>query len=234
MDDPFPVGMVEHINEFLAEDQTRPAGKDCYDEVFADPYMFPLQRRRELVKMIQLARSYLPKVIMDIGSDKCGGLYHWCKCFSHVEKVISCEIRGTPCTEAFEKAFPNTKFLWLPVSSYSRVAAAAVDHFLDDDRIDVLWIDGDKSNFETDFNLYRPYMNSPGLVMMHDITDHPYPGESFDTCCAAYAHDRLIDREESVAATAREDEGIPVANNHEGWLRHWKGQSCGVGVIYIP
>lgn len=235
MDDPFnlPV-MMENLNRFFATESSRLAGESVYDDVFNVDLFAPLQRKRELSRMIRLAREYKPKVVYEIGTCDGGGLYHWCKSIPTVKRVIASEIRGTPYSEHFEKAFPKIEFLWLQESSYEQAAVDKIQRWLRGDRIDVTFIDGDKAWFETDFDAVLPFMNSPSVVFMHDITD-PAPGAAFRRVVErGYDHLEVIDTLDSQEAVERAKRGVPPANGHEGWLRHWKGQSCGVGVIRIP
>ena len=237
MDADYPKGMTQEIEQFFLSEESRPAGLDSYDDVFSSHYFFPLQRRRELEKMMQIARSIAPKTVMEIGCDKSGGLYHWCKCLPSVQHVIACEIRGTPYANAFEKAFPKIEFLWLPQSSMGD-AIGSVDNWLamrgSRVRIDCLFIDGDKSAFLKDFNAYLPMMNPQGIVFMHDVQDRP-PMAAFETVKRRGLHDCsvILDVSESEEAVERERSGIPSTCEHENWLRIWKGRSCGVGVIKL-
>lgn len=247
MDDPFPKGMLESIGQLLLKEEQRPIGLDLYHEVFTNSHMFPLQRPREMARMLQIARTIAPKTILEIGSDKAGGLYHWCKSIQGVERVIGCEIRGTPYSSLFEKAFPHIKFFWLPMSSYEIGAIHATQKFMSDHGrararekgfyskavIDILFIDGDKSHFDTDFDCYLPLMNPNGIVFMHDITDAA-PREAYDKVISrGYRHEEIIDRTDWENAKRRQDNGVPSSCEHESWLRHWRGTSCGVGVIYL-
>lgn len=235
MDDPFNLQpMMDNISRFFAEESSRPAGQLVYDDVFNVDLFAPLQRKRELSRMLSLAREYSPRVVYEIGTCDGGGLYHWCKSVPGVRRVIASEIRGTPYSEHFEKAFPEIDFLWIQESSYSPESVDKIQAWLRGGKIDVTFIDGDKAWFETDFDVVLPFMNSPSVVFMHDITD-PAPGAAFRSVVGrGYDHLEVIDTLDSQEAVARGKQGIPPANGHEGWLRHWKGQSCGVGVIRIP
>ena len=216
----------------MSEDDRTP-NQNIYDAVFDNPVLFPLQRKRELSAMISAARLKDPQIVAEIGADKGGGLYHWCKSLdASVARVIACEIRGTPYRKLFEKAFPEIDFLWLPQSSYSEETVDNVAGWLGDDKIDVLFIDGDKSHFDTDFYLYRPMMEKKGLVFMHDITDHA-PGGAYKKVLLEnnYSICNIIDKSESEESMARKDQGIEATTAHERWLRIWEGRSCGVGVI---
>lgn len=239
MDGPFSPTLKDDWAQFFASEHQRPNHISLYPEVFENNAIFPLQRQPEMKWMIETAKLYNPRVVMDIGSDKGGGVYHWCKCCPTVEKVIACEIRGTPYGYEFEKAFPKIRFLWLPFSSKSYTnAMKPVARFLSESggpqQIDCMFIDGDKSAFQEDFHNYLPYMNKQrGVVFMHDITDS-VPSE-------AYGHVRqqfpkgartYVNTSELQASLDRQAAGLVPANAYDGWLRHWRGQSCGVG--YIP
>ena len=233
MDPPFSVDMMPRIAKFFETESSREPGQDIYDEVFKTDMFFPLQRKKELVKMLNVAREYNPKVIYEIGTCDGGGLYHWCKSIVGVERVIASEIRGTPYQHEFEKAFPHIDFLWISESSYQKSSISTIRKWLNGDMIDVTFIDGDKSHFDTDFDAILPMMKRPSVVFMHDITD-PAPGEAFRRVIRrGYLMTEIIDKADSIEAVTREEQGIQSANGYEGWLRHWRGQSCGVGVIYI-
>lgn len=233
MDDPLPPNLVPCFEAFFAHEHTRTPGQDVYQAIFDDNTLFPLQRQRELATMMQIARGLSPKVVYEIGADKGGGLYHWCKCLPTVEKVICCEYRGTPYSDLFEKTFPHIQFLWLPQSSYAVGTVRHVRAWLGSDRIDALFIDGDKSHFFTDFERYLPMMQSHGVIFMHDIQD-PAPSEAFTKVRRlGFKTRRVVDITDAQEAVARQEAGEPCASAHEGWLRHWRGASAGVGVIQV-
>lgn len=233
-DAPFPAGMVETIQRFLENDHQRTPGLDLYPEVFETDLFFPLQRQAELEAMVQLARKVQPTTVMDVGSDKGSGVYHWAKCLPSVKNVIACEIRGTPYRNAFEKAFPKIDFLWLEASSHDQSTVDKVKEWLCGKPIDVLFLDGDKANFFKDFHCYLPFMSGDGIVFMHDIQDSPEPSNAFRRIAAEYPNtERIIIKDDWIRSQEREARGIPPDGPHEAWLRFWKGRSAGVGVIWL-
>lgn len=235
MDAPFPAGMVEAIAAFLETDAQRPQDQDLYPEVFDTSLFFPLQRQQELAAMIRLARSIKPKVIMEIGADKGGGLYHWCKGLkTTLEQVIAYEVRGTPYHMKFERAFEGSSFFW-GKSSQDKSRFGELREYLDarSNRIDVLFIDGDKTLMEQDFDLYLPLMNPQGIVFFHDIQDREPRASYWNVRARGYGGKVIVNLEDTQAALARMHGGIPPATPHEAWLRHWRGRSCGVGVVNL-
>jgi hypothetical protein len=171
---------------------------------------------------------------MEIGADKGGGFYHWCKCFSTVEKAIAIEIRGLPYAKIFEQHFPQIEFCWVESSSYSPDTVQVIREFLLGVPIDVLFIDGDKLSANKDYSAYKPLVRSGGFIFIHDVNgeDGEEPSRMFkdlDHPCKSI----VLDQSESHEALARESRGEPVTTPYEGWLRYWKGLWSGVGVIRV-
>jgi len=229
----WPEHFLEDWQAFFATESERPAGLDSYDDIFRSPCAFPLQRRRELERMIRIARKVEPRVVVDIGTDKCGGLYHWCKCFSTVERVVSIELRGCPCSALFEQHFPTVDFLWIADSSYSDQTVRRVVQFLADQAVDVLFIDGDKGATMHDFATYSPIVRKGGVVFIHDINEPGHPRETFDELAKTYSTERIVDTTESEEAMERQERYVPIDTAYETWLRYWCGRSAGVGVLYM-
>ena len=234
MDAPFPTAMMPDIQRFFADvhPRLRPA-RVVYAEVFATELFFPLQRKRELARMLDVAGQ--PVTVMEIGADKGGGLYHWCMLPS-VRNVIACEIRGTPYMHEFERAFPDIDFYWVQTSSYAvqnveRVAAWLKARQL---LLDVLFIDGDKTGMLKDFTAYKPLMQPRGVMFLHDVRDSGGPREAWAALSQSYRTEHIVDESEYVELRAHTDacaDGRPLTP-WEQWLLHWKGKSCTVGVVH--
>ena len=227
-----PANLVEQFETFFEKEDTRKPGQNVYEEIFDSAILFPLQRKREMAFMMQCARAIAPRVVYEIGSDKAGGLYHWCKCLPSVDRVIACEIRGLPYADVFEKAFPHIDFLWIPDSSYDSTIVSEVSKWLKNDQIDCIFIDGDKHNFDTDFFAYFPLLNPNGLAFFHDIQDESTRRGYDKVVNCGFNHEEHIDLSESHEAVKREKEGVVCSNPHEQWLRYWGGRSAGVGLVY--
>lgn len=243
-DGPFPVGMMPCIEEFF--ESIHPClepGKDYYQRVFDTSYFFPLQRQREMVEMMRIARTFNPTTIMEIGADKGGGLYHWCHCLPSVRHVIASEIRGLPYATLFDNTFPHIQFTWVSGSSYEPRNRHYVETSLklsEHKTIDCLFIDGDKSAFLQDYDTYAPLLSSPSVVFLHDIKDGD--GRNIRTPRGTLEHlksrglrvDTYINTDDSTEAMVRQSKGLPPESAHEGWLREWNGRSCGIGIVRQP
>lgn len=230
---PLPNGLAEQWAQFFSTD-TEPRGRNVYEPIFSHPLLFPLQRRKELTFMMSTANVLNPRVVFEIGTAKGGGFYHWCKSLPTVKRAAACNINGTPYSQAFSAYFNAIEFLWLPQSSHDPKSLDAVTEWLDKDTIDCLFIDGDKFNSYKDFTTYQPLMSPDGIIFVHDVQDSIRPKAGYKRMLAhGHRHMEYVNTEESSTAMARERQGIRAANPHEQWLRHWRGHSCGVGVIWM-
>jgi hypothetical protein len=179
---------------------------------------------------------------MEIGSDKGGSFFHWCKSLPSVRRAIAAEFRGVPFMDAFLKLFPTLDFCFIEGSSYDMLNREKVRQFLaqnkfdgaEPDKIDCLFIDGDKAGTARDFAAYAPLVRKGGLVFIHDIEDRSiHPSQFFYSLVADYRIAALFDGREGREAEARAKAGEPPKTAYEGWLRVWKWNSCGVGIVQI-
>jgi len=227
----WPENFLALCREFFVAEGTRKPGCNIYDDVFTTPLFFPLQRKEELRAMMELARAYRPRVVMEIGADKGGGFYHLVNGLQP-DVAIACEIRGTPYAELFEAHFPDIQFCWLECGSREEKALHAVQSALNGRTIDVLFIDGEKAATRDDFDAYLPLMSRPGVVFVHDVNGDP-PGEAFQDIAKTHDTDVIIDLTDTAEALRRQAMSLPESGTYEQWLRHWYGRSCGVGVVKL-
>ncbi len=227
----YPENLLQAVDNLFEQEKNYP--EDSYETIFECNTMFPLQRKREMDRMMEIARSISPQVIFDIGSDKGGPAYAFCRALKP-KRMICCEVRGTPYDTRFVQHFPSTDFLFIEDSSYAISTRVQVHNWLGNDRIDVLFMDGDKGAFNKDWTTYKPMMSSKGIVLIHDVSEPGNPRGTFLELRGQYSHtETIIDTSESTEAMRREAEGIPQKNMYEWWLRHWKGSYATVGVIYL-
>lgn len=210
--------------------------KGNFQAMFDDPRCFPLQRKEEMQKMLELAVFSEAKVIMEIGTDKGGGVLGWCSYVRpYLEVMLCCEIRGVPYLAPFKKRFPEVEFHGYEASSYDPTTVEKVKSDLAGRKINVLFIDGDKSHFLTDFKLYRPLVANDGLVFFHDINEPGKMREAYEIaqreegclCC------EIVDTSSSLLALQRQLRKFSCSSAHEQWLRQWAGRSCGVGILWL-
>lgn len=235
-DPPIPGWVGPAWDGFLAAESRRPSLAASLDDLFASS-MFPLQRRREMERMLALAPA--AQVLLDVGSDKGGGIYAWIKALPGLRRIAVCEIRGCPYAAAFQRHFPQIDFLFLQASSYDPRTVAKIRRWLAADRFDLAFLDGDKGNFHKDVAAYEPLVRSGGgYLCLHDVNpgphDEPPPVKVWRELSGRHASASLIyEPAEGLAAQAwsKAHLGVKPHNSYDGWLRIWGATSCGVGVI---
>lgn len=233
--DGFPEGIVERWKH-LESAGLGAAGfvngvPQLFEGIFDDPILFPLQRKAEMQAMLQTAFEIAkPAVVMEIGSDKGGSFYHWLKCLPGVKKGIAVEYRGTPFEDSFSRMFPNIELCCLKGSSHAPDLVNRVEFFLRGEKIDALFIDGDKNGTARDFAAYLPMMRPGGVVMIHDIDEDIPPRQFFWSLRGRY---RLTAIHDGVEGLRFQKAGAPPKTAWEDWLRIWGARSCGVGVIHV-
>lgn len=232
-DGPFPAGMREAWEGLLPY---------CtIESVFDDPVVFPLQRVREMDAMTAVAAEVSPTGLLDIGSDKCGGLLCWLRRLPSLKRVCSVEVRGHPCKDLFEASFPDIEFLWVEGSSYEPKNAMDIQNWFLDTAPEVTFFDGDKGGILKDFmrhwRRWDRIHKKPARLFVHDICD-PVPREGWEKIKdmlaglpAMFAASEIVDFSEAREAVQRQHAGVPATSEHENWLRHWGERSCGVGVM---
>lgn len=235
MSETFPSDMLDCISKFFREVHPKlTPGQDIYPEVFDTDLFFPLQRKTELAEMMREARKVRPRVAMEIGCDKGASLYHFCMCLQPtIELVIGCEFKGTPYRNIFEDRFRTIDFLWRDRSSYHPDTVSSLELALGGEKIDVLFIDGDKGAYDKDFAAYLPMMSKSGVVFLHDVCEDGGPRRTFDKLSNQYKTKIIHDISDFENLHPLKD-GEQPKNSYEGWLRHWYGRGCGVGVVYMP
>ena len=218
--------------EYLSTDDL-PRGDDLYEGIFQRAQTLALQRKDEIRGMMRVARTIRPKVVMEIGTDRGGSFYNWIKCQDTVERAIASELRGVPFAEPFREHFPNVDILAISGSSYAPEQVASVSSWLGNDTIDCLFIDGDKSGFDKDFDAYLPLLSDPAIVFMHDINGDGAFVRVFERLSKKYPSGRIIDTSECVPEMVRVKCGTPPESDYHAWMRHWLKTSCGVGILWV-
>jgi hypothetical protein len=208
MDAPLPDGLVEEWERLLKLPPSM-------EVPFSSPIAFPLQRRRELTRMLHAVRK--AQTVVDVGSDKGGGVYCWCVCLPKLRRVVVCEPRGVPYAKLFEHAFPWLEFVWHAGPSSTLSVP---------DGVDVAFLDGDKLRFAEDFHTVWPSVTRGGWVFFHDIQIEQ-PRAAFEQCKRYGSYSFMYVN----TSEYKERSGRPARTAHDAWLLHWQNSSCGVGGV---
>jgi len=147
-------------------------------------YMHATQKYKEILELITLIRNKpVPKNILEIGTDKGGTFWLWCQLAADDGKIISIDKpllfhtddfidQQKKTLESYKKTGQSLSFI--REDSHSQGAEEKLLSFLGEDKLDIIFIDGDHSleGVSDDFERYRKYINDSGMIIFHDIIYH--------------------------------------------------------------
>jgi predicted O-methyltransferase YrrM len=150
----------------------------------ADPALFietlwrshffrPLQKKSEILRLIEIVRSLRPLTICEIGAAGGGTTLLLAQAAASNATVITVDSAFTQSRRDAVSYFGTAgqKVICLPKDSHSPETVHIVKDYLAGQSLDVLYLDGDHSyeGIKADFNLYSSFVRTGGLIVFHDI-----------------------------------------------------------------
>jgi cephalosporin hydroxylase len=128
----------------------------------------PSQNYRELEKALEIVAPMKPKVVLEIGLDRCGSLSVWRKVLDP-ELLIGVDDTTTPLDKTGKLGLDA--IILAPMVSQEQATFEAVAEALGGRAVDFLVIDGGHTFVEVkgDFEMYSPLVRGGGCIMLHDI-----------------------------------------------------------------
>jgi cephalosporin hydroxylase len=142
----------------------------------------PRQHNSELANLLNEIILLEPKVILEIGTDRGGSLYGFCRVSRNPELIISIDLPGgefgggyLPCRKKLYKEFiydkQFTKMHLMQCDSHQPSTHAELLKLLNGKFIDFIFFDGDHTyeGIKIDFELYYHLVRPGGIIAFHDI-----------------------------------------------------------------
>ncbi len=185
------------------------------------------QKITELSPLISLLKKRKLRTVVEIGTEKGGTLYTWCRIARPDAVIVSIDLPGGLFGGGYSlkdvKKFrrykkKKQKIYFMRKDSHKQDTKKELMKKLNGGKIDFLLIDGDHryAGVRKDWRMYSPLVKQNGLIVFHDILFHPKIRE-----CKV---DRLWNE---IKDNYRHREFIDKADDR-GW-----GQWGGIGVIYL-
>ena len=154
---------------------------DLYNSSFLDAFdfvqskLFINQMKKELFHFHSIIEDYLPKVstVLEIGNRNGGNLCLFARFLDRNGMLI-----GIDPEEITPLDVPLISSIVLPVTfkfikgrSQDYTIFDQIIHLVENRGIDILFIDGDHTYeaVKSDYEMYAPLVNHPGLIIFHDI-----------------------------------------------------------------
>lgn len=185
-----------------------------------------VQKISELSPLISILKKRRLRTIIEIGTEKGGTLYAWCKIAAPDALIFSIDLPGGPFgggyslkdmkkIRTYKKKYQ--KLYFLRKDSQKKSTKEEIVRKLKGKKVDFLFIDGDHryTGVKKDWNLYAPLVKENGLIVFHDILFHP----KMPQC--------KVDRLWNKIKREYDHKEITDIYNNRGW-----GQWGGIGVIW--
>lgn len=180
------------------------------------------QKEKELNMLIDFLMGRRLNSIFEIGCHKGGTLYLWCRLGSGSAKIVTIDLvfkrkNGTRDSEEVIRQISKyrtrrQKLHFMVKDSHSDETRRDLEIFLNGDKLDFLFIDGDHSyeGVKSDFEMYFGLVNDGGIIAFHDIVSGNYA---------------------SVGEVPRFWNEIKSKFEHREFVADWRQGGFGIGVI---
>jgi len=168
----------------------------------------PQQVYWELSSLIRIAIDRKPKVILEIGTATGGTLFVLSRIAPKDATIISIDLPGGKYGEGYPmwripyyKSFAahKQKMILFRGDSHAQSIFEKVKKILGSKQLDLLFVDGDHtySGVKQDFEIYGPLVKKGGLIVFHDICQHPAETgvevkRFWDETKTRYQHEEII------------------------------------------
>jgi len=154
-----------------------------YSGYWAYRCIIPQQIFCEMQQLAKEVKKVSPSTVLEIGTSNGGTLYVWSRYLESCQGIISIDLpEAYPYAKMkfFELFDTNKKFCFLRLNSHNKETRTRLSRLLKNDKIDFLFIDGDHSynGVKQDFEMYKQFVASGGIIGFHDIVYHPDYGVS--------------------------------------------------------
>jgi cephalosporin hydroxylase len=139
-----------------------------------------IQRREELLELLERMEELAPRYVCEIGTASGGTLYFLTRAAHESAVIVSVDV-ATPLHTRFARgklARAGQRVVSLEGDSHAAETVEQLRQALGGAELDFLLIDGDHSyeGVKRDFELYAPLVRTGGMIALHDI--NPDSGDS--------------------------------------------------------
>jgi predicted O-methyltransferase YrrM len=186
------------------------------------PVIRPKQVPTELIQFASMVANKKPKSVLEIGTSLGGTLFVLCRLADPSAILISLDLPGGKFGGGYRwfqallfHHFPSRgqRLHLIRDDSHKLEVWERVADILHNQKLDLLFIDGDHTyqGVRTDFEMYSPLVRTGGMIVFHDIVQHPADLECgvsyfWNEIKARYRHEEIIE------------------NSNQGW--------AGIGVLF--
>ena len=176
--------LKEYLNKLGDTDDINSIVNLAFNFSFLGVSIKPSQILYEIKTLLKIVKKIKPKTILEIGTERGGTLFLFCRVADPEAIIISIDLPGGPFGGGypiwkipFYKSFvrDHQKIHLIRADSHNSQTLNKVKKILGDKLIDFLFIDGDHTyeGVKKDFEMYSSLVRKGGIIAFHDIVPHP-------------------------------------------------------------
>jgi cephalosporin hydroxylase len=164
--------MLREVRRLIAlRERTDDMGR--FVDKLMNSYLFrPLQKRSEILRLMEIVRSHRPSLVCEIGAAGGGTTLLFTQAAAAASLIsVDLEFNQGRCEAVSRFARHEQSVVCIQGDSHSNETFGAVGKCLDGRALDLLYLDGDHSynGVMMDFQTYAPLVRRGGLIVFHDI-----------------------------------------------------------------
>ncbi len=198
------------------------SGADLLNFVYSKPgsLITPWQYREEVEQLVAELEKLKPARALEIGTANGGTLFLLCRLAESDARIMSIDLPEGKFGGGYPEwkipmyhrfATSDQELELLRGDSHRLETLQRVETFFQKEELDYLFIDGDHSyeGVKQDYEMYSPLVRKGGLIVFHDIVEHP------DSDCQVdrYWHE------------------VKEGKNYKEFVRDWEQGKYGIGLI---
>jgi predicted O-methyltransferase YrrM len=161
---------ASQLNRLYADTQSLEA---CFGWTVTHPQLRSGQKKQEILALLKILEEDPPRFVCEIGTARGGTLFLLSRVCRRDATIITVDTGLSPERRLVYSRFGSDaqKIRCVRGSSHEERTRQAVETFLDGNKLDLLFIDGDHSyeGAKMDFEIYSRYVRKGGLIAFHDI-----------------------------------------------------------------
>lgn len=143
------------------------------DELLNANFFRPIQKRSEVLRLLEVVRELRPSTVCEIGAAGGGTAFLFAHASAPGATIVSVDLEFSDARRAAIEGFARRgqSIVCVRGDSHDSATLDVVRRALKGRALDVLYLDGDHSRegVASDFSMYGPLVRPGGLVVFHDI-----------------------------------------------------------------
>jgi cephalosporin hydroxylase len=165
--------MLREVRQLVALSERSDDIRPLTDELLRSYLFRPLQKRSEILRLLEIIRAQRPANVCEVGAAGGGTAMLFARAAAPDATLISIDLAFNEARrEAVTRfALPHQRVVCIEGDSHNPDSLEVVRSSLRGGALDLLYLDGDHSyqGVAADFQMYAPLVRRGGLIVFHDI-----------------------------------------------------------------